>query len=132
MTTENQDTWYHRLVTLEPAVIRGLLVSVFAVLALFGVEFATEENALTIVNAIVAVLPLLAGVFIRGAVTPVAKTAAREGEHGGFVAEDAAPYPNETPVDVLPEENTPRTREAEEDYTGAPQTDEGPLPDDER
>lgn len=106
--TETKTTLPKRLWDFEPAVIRGFLVSLAAFLALFGFEWATEENAITAFNVIASLLPILAGIFVRSAVTPVAKTAAVEGDHGDFVAEgEASPYPEGTPVDILPEDENP-------------------------
>lgn len=108
---EVEGGWFRRLATLEPAVLRGALVSLFAVLALLGAEWATEANAITVVTAVTAVLPLLAGIFIRPAVTPNAKTAAKEATEGGYEAGEAAPYPEGTPVEVVLEDSP-----ATEDY----------------
>jgi uncharacterized membrane protein len=104
-----------RLTALEPAVIRGALVSVFAVLALLGIEWATEDSAVTIATGLVSLLPLLAGIIIRPAVTPNVKAAAtQENGDGGYEAGEAAPYPEGTPVDIVLEES-PRANEYRED-----------------
>ena len=102
--------FWHRLSALEPAVIRGVLVSVFAVIALFGVEWATETNALTLVTALTAITPLIAGLLIRPTVTPNAKTGAERSTSGGFEAGAAAPYPEGTPVEVVLEDS-PKSEE---------------------
>lgn len=95
-----------RLTALEPAVVRGALLSIFAVLALFGLEWATEANAVTLASAFAAVLPLVAGIIIRPAVTPNAKAAAiQEDTDRGFEAGEAAPYPEGTPVEVVLEDS---------------------------
>lgn len=97
-----QGNFWTRLTALEPAVLRGALLSVFAVLALFGLEWATETNAVTLATGLTAVLPLIAGLLIRPAVTPNAKAAAtQENEFGGFEAGEASPFPEGTPVDVV-------------------------------
>lgn len=101
---------WHRLVSLEPAIVRGALVSLFAVLALFGFEWATETNAVTIVTAITAALPLVAGILIRPGVMPVAKSGAHAVDEGGYESGEASPYPEGTPVDVVLEDS-PKTRD---------------------
>lgn len=111
--SEHENTeggWLRRLVSLEPAVVRGALVSVFAFLALFGFDWATETNAITVVTTITAVLPLVAGVLIRPGVIPVAKSGAERIEEGGYEAGEAAPYPEGTPVDIVVEDS-PKTRD---------------------
>ena len=110
--------FWTRLMALEPAVVRGALLSVFAVLALFGIEGATEANAVTIASAIAAVLPLIAGIIIRPAVTPNVKAAAvQENADRGFEAGEAAPYPEGTPVDIVLEDS-PRANQHHLDNEG--------------
>lgn len=102
-------TWLKRLSQVEPAIIRGALVSVLAFLALFGFEWATEANAITTTNAIVAILPILAGLAIRPSVTPNVKVAAEDiSLQDGpslYEAGEAAVYPEGTPVDVVLEDS---------------------------
>lgn len=103
-------TWLKRLSQVEPAIIRGALVSVLAFLALFGFEWATEANAITATNAIVAILPILAGLAIRPSVTPNVKVGAEDiNPHDDgpslYEAGEAAVYPEGTPVDVVLEDS---------------------------
>lgn len=95
-----------RLSAYEPAVLRGAIVSLFSLLALVGVEWATEDAAVEIWTFLAAVLPLLTGVVVRPAVTPNTKVgaeAAVDEPAGPFEAGEAAPYPEGTPVDVVPD-----------------------------
>lgn len=69
---------WQKLVTLEPALVRGIIVSLFAVLAsVLNTTFAngTVEN---VVNLVISTFALLAAVLIRGAVTPNAKVVVRD------------------------------------------------------
>lgn len=104
MTLENEN-FLTRFTKLEPAVWRGFLIALFALLALFGIEWATEANALTVLNVILAVLPILSGLFTRPAVTPNAKVGAEAAQDipGAYEAGEAAPYTEGTPVDVVPD-----------------------------
>lgn len=101
-------TWLKRIAKLEPAVLRGAVVSVAAVLALLGFEWATEANAITVSTMIVTVLPLLTGVLVRPSVTPNALVGAETtdaDEPAGYEAGEASVYPEGTPVDVILEDS---------------------------
>lgn len=77
MPNKEPSAW-QKLVTLEPALVRGLIVSLFAVVAsVLNVSFAqgTVEN---VINLVISLFALLAAVLIRGAVTPNAKVVVRD------------------------------------------------------
>jgi hypothetical protein len=78
ITTKEKNAFQSAL-TLEPAVIRGAAVAVTAAIAvLVGHSIALPTWLDSVLNVYAAFSPIIAGVFIRGAVTPVAalKTAA--------------------------------------------------------
>lgn len=106
-------TWLKRIAKLEPAVLRGAIVSVAAVLALLGFEWATEANAVTVSAMVVTMLPLVTGVIVRPAVTPNARVGAETtdvDEPTGYEAGEASVYPEGTPVDITLEDS-PATKD---------------------
>lgn len=77
MPTKDPSAW-QKLITLEPALLRGLIVSAFAVVAsVLNTAFAqgTIEN---FVNLVISTFALLAAVLIRNSVTPNAKVVVRD------------------------------------------------------
>lgn len=69
----DEPSWLERLVKLDPALVRGIIVSFFGLLALaLGQQFGTEQVE-TVVSFVVGLFALVAAVFIRPAVTPNAK-----------------------------------------------------------
>jgi hypothetical protein len=71
---DSKDTILWRLVNLNPAVYRGLVVAVFSVLAAVGIKVSPEIPDVSLV-VLLAVLPLLQAGWTKGAVTPNAKVA---------------------------------------------------------
>lgn len=64
-----EPTWWQKLLKLEPAVIRGFIVSLVAFLAvILGHQFA-DKDVETIINFVVTLFSLLAALWIRPAVT---------------------------------------------------------------
>lgn len=64
-----EPTWWQKLLKLEPAVIRGFVVSLVAFLAvILGHKFA-DGDVETIINFVVTLFSLLAALWIRPAVT---------------------------------------------------------------
>lgn len=69
----NEPTWWEKLVKLDPALVRGFIVTVFGLLALIlGNQFGTEDVE-TVINFIVGLFALVAAVWIKPSVTPNAK-----------------------------------------------------------
>lgn len=70
----DESPWWQKLLKLNPAVIRGVLVAVLAVVAqVLGHTIVSDGMIDLIINAFTAIAPLLAGILIRPAVTPNAK-----------------------------------------------------------
>lgn len=105
--------WLKRLSQMEPAVLRGALLSIATFLALLGFgDWATESNVDIIVNLVFSVMPLITGFVVRPAVTPNAKVGAEAVNPEGplvYEAGEAAIYDEGTPVDVVLEDS-PETR----------------------
>lgn len=83
-----------RLLTLEPAVVRGVIGALVLVLALWGVDAAdlgsrVEQTVLTVL----ALVPLVTAWWTRSAVTPNAKVAEAVEADGTRVAGPASPLP---------------------------------------
>jgi len=70
---ENDAPWWQKLVTLDPALVRGLILSI---VALFGTVLKVTVltgTADTIVTFVLSAFALVAAVWIRPSVTPNAK-----------------------------------------------------------
>jgi hypothetical protein len=69
-----RDTALWRLINLQPAVWRGLVVAVLALAATLGFEYAADlpDNVMLL---IIGILPILQALYTRKAVTPNAKVA---------------------------------------------------------
>lgn len=69
-----RDTVWWRLMNLQPAVWRGIVTAVFVFLAAVGIKVAPEiPDAAFLV--VLALLPIVQGIWTRSAVTPNAKVA---------------------------------------------------------
>lgn len=69
-----QDTIWWRLINLQPATWRGVVTAVFVLLAAVGIKVAPAiPDAAFLV--LIAVLPIIQGVWTKHAVTPNAKVA---------------------------------------------------------
>lgn len=74
----NEPTWWEKLLKLDPALVRGFIVTFFGMLALvLGHQYGTEDVE-TVINFVVGFLGLVAAVVIRPAVTPNAKVIVRD------------------------------------------------------
>ena len=69
-----KDSVMWRLVNLQPAVWRGLVVAVIAIAGTFGFDAATDlpDNVMLV---IIGLIPIIQAVWTKGAVTPNAKVA---------------------------------------------------------
>jgi hypothetical protein len=75
-TAGPKDTVLWRLVNLQPATWRGVVTAAFVLIAAFGIKVAPEiPDAAFLV--ILAVLPVIQGLWTKSAVTPNAKVAVR-------------------------------------------------------
>lgn len=71
---QNTLTW--KLFNLEPAVWRGVVTAVFVVLAAVGIKVSDDVPDLAFM-CILALLPVVQGLWTKGAVTPNAKVVVR-------------------------------------------------------
>jgi len=73
--TENPG-FLERLTALNPAVVRSIIVAVVAVIVLITGKAIDDSTVDIVANVILLLLPIVAGLFIRKAVTPNAKVIA--------------------------------------------------------
>lgn len=68
----DEPTWWEKLLKLDPALVRGAIVSIFA---LIGTALNTQldDTAQLVVSCVLALFALLASILIRPTVTPNAK-----------------------------------------------------------
>lgn len=96
----NRDTFWWRLVHLEPALVRGLVTAVVLVLLSVGVAVSPDiPNAL--IGLFIAVAPVVQALWIRGAVTANAKVVI------------AAPDPVGEPARIVPGDAVTRASTAD-------------------
>lgn len=69
-----RDNIWWRLANLNPAVLRGLIVSVIAVLAAYGIKVSPDASD-SLILLVLALGPVVQALWTRGAVTPNAKVA---------------------------------------------------------
>lgn len=74
----NEPTWWQKLVKLDPALVRGFIVTVFALLATVLNKTIDDSTVQTVISFVVALFGLIAAIFIRPAVTPNAKVIVRD------------------------------------------------------
>lgn len=80
----------HNVLQTNPAVFTGFIVSLFAVLSIFGIDWATDSNAANLGSIIAALLPFVSGlvtrqqVFAPATVDAIVEGAASDGE--GYTA----------------------------------------------
>lgn len=73
----SETPWYVRLLKLQPALVRALLVALAAIVAqVMNKTVVTDETVDLVINVFTALSPLLAGLLIRPAVTPNTKVLA--------------------------------------------------------
>ncbi|HEY9249248.1 MAG TPA: hypothetical protein VIO38_08960 [Rariglobus sp.] len=92
---------WHRLLTLEPALVRGVIGALVALGLIWGLDFTAIGDRLAqsadILGSLVA---LLTAWWTRSAVTPASQVEARVDSGGVTVAGPASPQPDGTPVEV--------------------------------
>lgn len=93
-----QDTFWWKLLNLQPATWRGLVTAVFVFLAALGIKVVPEIPDATFL-IILAILPIAQGLWTKRAVTPNAKVAVRVPDPVNQPAEIEA-GPATVPADV--------------------------------
>lgn len=92
---EEATPWWVRFFTLQPALVRGFLLTLFGLLASAGVLVIDDKMVSLIVNFALAFLGLGAAVVIKPSVTPNAKVVVRDetplASISTLVAGDATP-----------------------------------------
>lgn len=118
MESKSPNAW-QRILVLNPALIRGLLVSLAAILAtILGHTVISDDLITAIIDSFVAVSALVGAVWTRGAVTPNDKVVAYK------------PDPLGAPSNVVVNESQRASViQAEMDSVGTLDDDEGDLPD---
>lgn len=88
---QSPSLWY-RFVTLNPALVRGLIMAVFAFIASIGiiVSDSVPDNLIGLVLALSAIIQAL---WTRQAVVPEAKVVVWKDENNNLRAGDAVPAP---------------------------------------
>lgn len=75
---EVEATWWQKLLKLEPSVVTGFIISLFAVVGtVLGVTFA-EDTVQTVISFVVALSALLSTLLLRNKVTPNTKVVVRD------------------------------------------------------
>jgi len=98
--TKPGETWWQRILTLEPAVLRGFLLSLAAMLALVTGHTVIDDDAITVVlDAFAGLTALVSAFWTRGAVVPVAKVVSYLPDPGAQPS-DLRPGPAVVPEDV--------------------------------
>lgn len=82
----------------EPALVRGAVVAVLALLGSLGFGWATHVDATLVTGLVVAAIALAQALWTKFAVTANAKVVTRVTTDGQVVAGDAAVAPTGTPV----------------------------------
>lgn len=92
---------FERLRTLEPAVVRGVVVALVFVVGLVGFNIAdVGEKVVAGYTALFAVIPLIQAWWTRSAVVPASQVVAVAAPDGQVFAGPAAPEPDGTIVVV--------------------------------
>jgi hypothetical protein len=85
---------WKRLLTLEPALVRGVVTAIVSVALIWGLDLTDLGDKVNeTANIIGALLPLLQAWWTRSAVTPTAQVVRKEEADGAIVAGPAAPEP---------------------------------------
>jgi hypothetical protein len=88
------DAWWKRLLTMEPAVYRGVIGALVSVGLIWGADFADlGERIAQTLDAVGAIVALITPFWIRQATTPAATVVARVDANGDITAGDASPFP---------------------------------------
>lgn len=100
---EPQMTWWQRIKTFEPALLRAVLAAAVVVATAIGLDISDVTGRVDVAwTAIFGVLPLLQGWWTRSAVTPAAAVVEEVRPNGVVVAGPASPLPTGTPVNPDP------------------------------
>lgn len=87
-------TWWQRVKTFEPALLRAILAAVATVALTVGVDISGVADKLDVAwSAIYAILPIVVAWWTRGAVTPNATIVEEVRPNGDVVAGPASPAP---------------------------------------
>lgn len=73
-----EGTWWQKLVKLDPALVRGFIVTLFGLLGAVLKVTVLDGTVDTVVTFVLAVFGLVAAIFIRPSVTPNAKVIVRD------------------------------------------------------
>lgn len=97
--TENPG-FLERLAALNPAVVRSIIVAVVAVIVLVTGKAIDDSTVDIVANVILLLLPIVAGLFIRKAVTANAKVIAFQPDP---INAPEVIHPGEATIDPTPE-----------------------------
>lgn len=87
-------TWWERVKTFEPALLRAILLAVVTVAGAWGLDLSGIADRIDVSwTALFAVLPLVAAWWTRSKVTPNAKVVEAVREDGFRIAGEASPLP---------------------------------------
>lgn len=75
---DTEPTWWQKLVKLDPALVRGFIVTLFGLIGAILKVTVLTGTVDTVVTFVLALFGLIAAVFIRPAVTPNAKVIVRD------------------------------------------------------
>ena len=75
---EQEATWWEKLLKLDPALVRGFIVTVFAIAGTVLKWKVLEGDADLIASGVLSLFALLAAILIRGGVTPNVKVIVRD------------------------------------------------------
>lgn len=93
-------TWWERVKTFEPALLRAVLLAIVTVAGAWGLDLSGVADRIDVSwTALFAVLPLLAAWWVRSKVTPNAKVAEMVREDGIRIAGEASPLPTGLVID---------------------------------
>lgn len=91
--------WWRRVLTLEPAVVRGVIGAVVLVLGLWGVDAADLGDRVTeSLVTLLGLVPLIVAAWTRTAVTPSAQVLVKQRADGELTPGDASPIPNDVTI----------------------------------
>lgn len=91
VTTPASLPWWTRFTTLEPALVRAFAAVLVTIATTLGIAITTEiEAGVTIVLALLSLIPLIQGWWTRTVVTPTAIVAAQVEPDGQTVAGPAS------------------------------------------
>lgn len=76
MPNEPQDSFWWKLINLDPALVRGVVIAVVALLGTFGI-LVSDQLSDNLVALLLAILAIVQAVWTKRAVTPNAKVVVR-------------------------------------------------------